>query len=143
MSPAIASTGDFSWEEDWSEDLRLFDEEWEKSGGFNIDFSKLRHKFETGAVDLDDDDLVLDPDDTNVGLLNRLSNLAISYYNDKTDTRLELVKVLKANYHPSAGVTYYITFEASDCNQKTTQYQAVVRYLPRDTEVISCCPKPS
>lgn len=25
--------------------------------GFDIDFSKLRHKFETGAVDLDDDDL--------------------------------------------------------------------------------------
>ncbi|KAG2265574.1 hypothetical protein Bca52824_072653 [Brassica carinata] len=57
MSPAIASTGDFSWEEDLTEDLRLFNEEWKKSGGFDIDFSKLRHKFETGAVDLDDDDL--------------------------------------------------------------------------------------
>ncbi|CAN6841065.1 unnamed protein product, partial [Brassica oleracea] len=122
MSPAIASTGDFSWEEDLTEDLRLFNEEWEKSGGFDIDFSKLRHRFETGAVDLDDDDLVPDPDDTNLALLNRLTNLAVSYYNDKTDTRLELVKVLKANYHPSAGVTYYITFEANDCNQKTKQY---------------------
>lgn len=123
MSPAIASTWDFSWEEDLSEDLRLFDEEWEKSGvsadddlsislsfdfvvvvylvalivcyffqGFDIDFSKLRHKFETGAVDLDDDDLVLDPDDTNVGLLSRLSNLAISYYNDKTVSYI-LIKI--------------------------------------------------
>ncbi|KAF8095765.1 hypothetical protein N665_0323s0031 [Sinapis alba] len=139
MIPATASSDDFSWEED----LTVFDCLM-KSGkrGFDIDFSKLRHTFETGAVDLDDDDLVLGPDDTNIALLNRLSNLAVSYFNDKTDTRLEFVKVLKANYHPSAGVTYYITFQANDCNQTTKQYQAVVRYLPRDTEVISCCPKP-
>ncbi|KAF8095764.1 hypothetical protein N665_0323s0030 [Sinapis alba] len=142
---ATASSDEFSWEEDLSEDLRLYNEEWEKSGAFDIDFSKLRYKFETGAVDLDDDDLVLDPDDTNLALLNRLTNLAISYYNDKTDISLEFVKVLKANYHPSAGVTYYITFQAndtSDGNQTTKLYQAVVRYLPSNTEVISCSPKP-
>ncbi|KAL0738691.1 hypothetical protein Bca4012_014901 [Brassica carinata] len=148
MNPATASASsdDFSWEEDLSEDLRMYNEEWEKSGGFDIDFSKLRHKFETGAVDLDDDNLVHDPDDTNLALLTRLTNLAISYHKNETGISLEFVRVLKANYHPSAGVTYYITFEAndtSDGNHKTKQYQAVVRYLPCDTQVISCWPKPS
>lgn len=120
----------------------MYNEEWDKSGGFDIDFSKLRHKFDTGAVDLNDDNLVLDPDDTNLALLTRLTHLAITHHKNETGISLEFVKVLKANYHPSAGVTYYITFEANDGNQ-TKQYQAVVRYLPMDTQVISCCPKPS
>lgn len=52
--------------------------------GFDIDFSKLRHKFDTGAVDLNDDNLVLDPDDTNLALLTRLTHLAITHHKNET-----------------------------------------------------------
>ncbi|CAH2077404.1 unnamed protein product [Thlaspi arvense] len=130
-------------EEDLTNDLRLFDEEWKKSGGFDVDFSKLRHTFGAGAVDLDDDDLV-DEHDTNRDLLNMLSEMAISYYKEETDTSLELVKVLRANFHPSAAITLFITFEANDLSDgnQTKLYQAVVRYLPVDIEVCSCWPKP-
>uniref|UniRef100_A0A1J3ECT9 Cystatin domain-containing protein n=1 Tax=Noccaea caerulescens TaxID=107243 RepID=A0A1J3ECT9_NOCCA len=125
------------------EDLERFDEEWLKSGGFDVDFSKLRFTFGAGAVDLEDSDLVREPD-TNRNLLNRLTEMSISYYKENTGISLELVNVLKANFHPSAAITLYITFEAidsSDGNQ-TKPFHAVVRYLPRDIEVVSCRPKP-
>lgn len=102
--------------DDWetlSDDLRLLDEEWGKSGvcnlqpflsfeelfdsfnfdlwcfqGFDVDFSKVRHRFGRGAVHLDDDNMVSEPHETNRDLLNRLSNMAISFYNDKTVSNL-------------------------------------------------------
>ncbi|XP_010452407.1 PREDICTED: uncharacterized protein LOC104734508 [Camelina sativa] len=138
--------------DDWetlSDDFRLLDEEWDKSGGFDVDLSKLRHTFGYGSVDLDESDLVSnsEPHDTNNrDFLNRISKMAISYYNERTDTSLELVKVLRANFHPSAAITLYITFEAYDIwdvNNQTKRYQAVVRYLPWDIKVCSCCPAPS
>ncbi|KAG7554150.1 Translation protein SH3-like domain superfamily [Arabidopsis suecica] len=78
-------------------------------------------------------------------MFSLLSNMAISYYNDKTDTSLELVKVLRANFHPSAAITLYITFEANDPKDgnQTKRYQAVVLYLSFDIEVCSCKPEPS
>ncbi|XP_024015248.1 uncharacterized protein LOC112088928 [Eutrema salsugineum] len=124
-----------------SEDLRLFDEEW--GDGFDVDFTKLRHTFGAGAADLDSSTLVAEPD-TNRALLNRLSEMAISYYKENMGTSLEFVQVSRANYHPSAAVTIYMTFEAndpSDGNQKKS-FQTVTRYLPGDTEVCSCRPKP-
>ena len=134
--------------DDWetlSDDLRLLDEEWGKSGGFDVDFSKVRHRFGRGAVHLDDDNMVSEPHETNRDLLNRLSNMAISFYNDKTGIKLELVKVLRANFHPSAAITLYITFEANDPSDgnQTKRYQAVVRYLSFDIEVCSCNHEPS
>ncbi|EOA22527.1 hypothetical protein CARUB_v10003181mg, partial [Capsella rubella] len=135
--------------DDWetlSDDFRLLDEEWDKSGGFDVDLSKLRHTFGCGSVDLDESDIVSnsEPHDyTNRDLLNRLSNMAISHYHQNTDTRLELVRVLRANFHPSAAIMLYITFEAydlSDVHNQTNRYQAVVRYLPCDTQVCSCRP---
>ncbi|VVB13276.1 unnamed protein product [Arabis nemorensis] len=115
-------------------DLRCFDEEWTKSGGFDVDFSKLRDTFGAGSVDLEDDDFVYpDTDDeTNRDWLKTFCNMAISYYNEEKDTSLEFFKVLRANYHPSAGITLYITFEANDSldGNQTKPYQAVVCYLP-------------
>lgn len=43
---ATASSDEFSWEEDLSEDLRLYNEEWEKSGvRGNDDLSSLEFNF--------------------------------------------------------------------------------------------------
>ncbi|VVB13278.1 unnamed protein product [Arabis nemorensis] len=98
------------------EDLRRFEEEWGKSEGFDVDLSKLRNTFSCGSVDLEDDDFV-EPDsedETNRDWLNTLCKMAVSYYKEKTDIRLEFFKALRANYHPSAAITLYITFEAND-----------------------------
>ncbi|XP_010423504.1 PREDICTED: uncharacterized protein LOC104708608 [Camelina sativa] len=148
--PADDSSYDSDDWETLSDDFRLLDEEWDKSGGFDVDLSKLRHTFGYGSVDLDESDLASnseEPYDTNNrDFLNRLSKMAISHYHENTDTRLELVKVLRANFHPSAAITLYITFEAydlSDVNNQTKRYQAVVRYLPWDIKVCSCWPAPS
>ncbi|XP_024012012.1 multicystatin [Eutrema salsugineum] len=111
--------------------------------GFDVDFTKLHHTFGAAAVDLDDSCLFSEPD-TNRGWLDRLCGMAIAYYKEKTDTSLEYVKVLRANFHPSAGITLYITFEANDLSDgnQTKLYQAVVLYGCY-IEVCSCRPKPS
>ncbi|EOA22334.1 hypothetical protein CARUB_v10002941mg [Capsella rubella] len=60
-------------------------------------------------------------------------------------TSLEVDKILSANFHPSAGVTYYISFQVSDpsdANHQTKPYRAVVRYGTGDIDVRSCEPKP-
>ncbi|CAH2073218.1 unnamed protein product, partial [Thlaspi arvense] len=133
--------------DDWetlSDDFRLYEEEWTKSGGFDVDFSKLRHTFGSGFVDPDDEDGWYGEPGTGRDFLNRLCNMAISFYKEHEKTSLELVRVLRANYHPSFAITLYITFEANDPSHgnQTKEFQCVVRYCPRDTEVYSCRPKP-
>ncbi|CAH2065386.1 unnamed protein product [Thlaspi arvense] len=126
--------------DDWetlSDDFRLYEEEWAKSGGFDVDFSKLRHTFGSGFVDPDDEDGWYGEPGTGRDFLNRLCNMAISFYKEHGKTGLELVRVLRANYHPSFAITLYITFEANDPSHgnQTKENQCMVRYCPRDTEV--------
>ncbi|XP_023637319.1 uncharacterized protein LOC111830152 [Capsella rubella] len=127
------------------EEIKLFYDEWDKSQGFEIDFSKLSFCFAWQPLDLDDSTMVDEPQ-TNRDFIAMLSELALIKHNSDNGTRLELGKILRANFHPSAGITLYISFEVndpSDDNQTTKPYRAVVRYLAGDIEVHSCKPKPS
>ncbi|ESQ40416.1 hypothetical protein EUTSA_v10015607mg [Eutrema salsugineum] len=144
----MEETGDESDSDDSEcgtpEEIQLFyDEDFQ---GFEIDFAKLSFSFEWKPLDLDDSTMVDDPE-TNRDFIAMLANLALTQHNAERNTSLELVKVLRANFHPSAGATFYISFEVkedpSEDGNQTKPYRAVVRYLPRDMEVVSCFPKPT
>ncbi|EFH49449.1 predicted protein [Arabidopsis lyrata subsp. lyrata] len=47
-----------------------------------------------------------------------LSNRALTEYNVDNGTNLELSKVLRVNFHQSAGITFYISFEVNDPSDK-------------------------
>ncbi|CAH8270095.1 unnamed protein product [Arabidopsis lyrata] len=146
MEERICDDSDSDNSEDGTpEEIQLFYDEWDKSQGFEIDFSKLNFCFDWKALDLDDSTMVDEPE-TNRDFIAMLSNQALTKHNADNGTSLELGKVLRANFHPSAGITLYISFQVndlSDANRQTKPYRAVVRYLPGDIEVCSCKPKPS
>ncbi|XP_010452408.1 PREDICTED: uncharacterized protein LOC104734510 [Camelina sativa] len=123
------------------EEIQLYYDEWDKSQGFEIDFSKLSYCGSWQPMDLDD--TWADEPQTNRDFIARLSNMALTKHNAENGT----AKVLRANFHPSAGITLYIFFEVNDPSDDANQtkpYRAVVRYLPEyDIEVHSCKPKPS
>ncbi|CAH8268440.1 unnamed protein product [Arabidopsis lyrata] len=131
-------------DDDYYEQLELFNQEMRKGGGFEIDFSKFRNCFDWQSLDLDDSTMADEPE-TNRDLMTMLSNRALAKHNDENGTSLELGKILRANFHPSSGVTYYISFEVNDPSDgnQTKPYQAVVRHdIAGNARVISCNPKP-
>ncbi|KAJ4911648.1 Cystatin/monellin superfamily protein [Raphanus sativus] len=136
----------FESDECSDEEMELFDQELDRSGGgYEIDFKKFRYCFGWRSLDLDDSTMVDEPE-TNRDFVATLVNLALTKTNTERGTSLELGKILIANYHPSCAVTFYLSFEVndptSDGNQ-TKPYRAVVRYFPGDIEVVSCNPKES
>ncbi|CAN8298139.1 unnamed protein product [Cochlearia groenlandica] len=124
------------------EEIERFSKEIKRTEGFEIDFEKVGYLYDWNKVDLDD--CTMSSVQTNIELITMLSDMALKKHNAETNSRLELGKILRANYHPSGGVTFYISFQVNDpSNGKTKPYQAKVRYLPCDMEVLSCRPKPS
>ncbi|KAJ0234804.1 Cystatin/monellin superfamily protein [Hirschfeldia incana] len=109
--------------------------------GYEIDFKKFRYCFGWRPFHLDDVSFFSDPE-TNRHFVAKLVNLALDQHNEEKKTSLELGKILIANFHPSCGMTFYISFEVNDpSDSQTKPYRAVVRYFPGDIEVISCNPK--
>ncbi|CAH8324361.1 unnamed protein product [Eruca vesicaria subsp. sativa] len=134
---------DFDSDDCTDEEIQLFDQELDRSGGgFEIDFKKFRYCFGWRPFDLDAVSLSSEPE-TNRHFIAKLANLALNQHNEKRGTSLELGKILIANFHPSCGVTFYISFQVNDPSDgnQIKPYRAVVRYLPGDIEVISCKPK--
>ncbi|CAA7033867.1 unnamed protein product [Microthlaspi erraticum] len=126
------------------DEIQLYYDEWEKSQGFEMDFSKLTYCSSWKQLDLDDTTMADEPE-TNRELIAKFAKLALTKHNAEMDTSLELGNILRANYHPSAGVTLYISFEVNDPydGNQTKPYRAVVRYFPGDIEVASCFPRPT
>ncbi|VVB13277.1 unnamed protein product [Arabis nemorensis] len=116
--------------------------------GYEMDFSKFTFCFDWQQLDLDDDTWIEEdkPDQTNNrDLIAMLCNVALAKYNVEKNTKLELSKVLRANFHPSAAATFYISFEVSDPfdGNQTKPYRAVVGYFPGRILVDSCNPRPA
>lgn len=62
--------------------------------GFDVDLSKLRNTFSCGSIDLEDDNFV-EPDsedETNRDWLNTLCKMAVSFYKEKTVSKLKRLK---------------------------------------------------
>ncbi|CAH8324355.1 unnamed protein product [Eruca vesicaria subsp. sativa] len=138
---------DFDSDECTEEEMQLFDQELDKiGGGYEIDFKKFRYCFGWKPLDLDDSNMVDEPE-TNRDFIAMLANLALTKYNAEKGTSFELGKILIANFHLSCGFTFYISFQVNDPSEEvgnqTKPYRAVVRYFPGDIEVISCNPKDS
>ncbi|CAL9246570.1 unnamed protein product [Arabidopsis halleri] len=131
---------------DSDEQFELFNEELKKGGGFEIDFSKFPDYFKSNWQPLDlDDSTMADEPETNRDLMTMLSNRALTKHNAEYGTSLELGKILRANFHPSCGVTYYISFEVNDPSDgnQTKPYRAVVCHdFAGNAIVRSCNPKP-
>ncbi|CAA7033869.1 unnamed protein product [Microthlaspi erraticum] len=126
------------------EEIQLFYDEWDKSQGFEIDFSKLTYCSSWKQLDLDDSTMVKEPE-TNREFIAKLAKLALTKHNAEMQTSLELGKILRANFYLAAGPVFHISFQVNDPSQgnQTVPYRAVVRYLPGDTEVGSCFPRPT
>ncbi|KAG2310178.1 hypothetical protein Bca4012_024679 [Brassica carinata] len=133
---------DFDSEELSDEEMELFDQELDRSGGgYEIDFKKFRYCFGWRPFVLDDISFFSDPE-TNRHFIAKLAKLALDQHNQEKGTSLELGKILIANFHPSCAMTFYLSFEINDpSDNQTKPYRAVVRYLPGDIEVVSCNPK--
>ncbi|XP_059663006.1 uncharacterized protein LOC132308797 [Cornus florida] len=76
-------------------------------------------------------------------LLNTLSDLAITSYNQENDTNYKFLNVQKANSQVAVGVICYITFEAkNDDDDQPKIFQAkVLAGINNEHRVYSCWPK--
>ncbi|KAG7573967.1 Cystatin-related plant [Arabidopsis suecica] len=121
----------------------LMEKQVEESKGFDIDFAKFRCVFNYKPVDLDlENQFVLEPETTR-GLIDMLSKKSLKRFNKTNSTNHEFVKVIKANYHFSAGIMFYITFQGkllSDDDSKL--FQAKIRSCGSSTDIILCELKP-
>ncbi|KFK26326.1 hypothetical protein AALP_AA8G233100 [Arabis alpina] len=111
--------------------------------GFDIDFSYFRCVFNYHRAYLDSDEFVDKPETTG-DLLKSLSLKSLDDYNHANETEYEFVKVVKANFHVSAGIMFLITFEVKDAYDKLIKlFQARVRHVQINfTEYVFCRPKP-
>ncbi|KAJ0234803.1 Cystatin/monellin superfamily protein [Hirschfeldia incana] len=133
---------DFDSEDCSDGEMELFDQELDRSGGYEIDFKKFRYCFGWSQLNLNVSTMIDEPE-TNRDFIAKLANMALTKHNADRGTSLELGKILIANYHPSCAITLYISFQVNDPSDgnQTKPYRAVVRYLPGDIEVVSCNPK--
>ncbi|KAG2310173.1 hypothetical protein Bca4012_024676 [Brassica carinata] len=124
--------------------MQLFDQELDRIGrGYEIDFKKFRYCLGWRSFNLDDISLFSEPE-TSRRFIAKLANPALTKYNEGRGTSLELGKILIATFHPSCGMTFYISFQVNDpSDNQTKSYRSVVRYFPGDIEVVSCNPKES
>ncbi|KAG7569513.1 Cystatin-related plant [Arabidopsis thaliana x Arabidopsis arenosa] len=114
-----------------------------ESKGFDIDFTKFRCVFNYKLADLDlENQFVYEPETTR-GLLDRLSRNSLKRFNKTNSTNYEFVKVIKANYHLTAGIMFFITFEGKLLNEDDSKlFQAKIRYCGRTIDIVSCELKP-
>ncbi|KAL7263117.1 hypothetical protein ACSBR1_001322 [Camellia fascicularis] len=71
--------------------------------------------------------------------LKSLSELALKEYNEKEKTKLEFVKLVKANLEPCEGFQYYITFDVKDAvDGPILTFQALVWDGIDEIEVVLC-----
>lgn len=68
----------------------------------------------------------------------------VGYFVSKQGTEFEFVKVVKANFHYSAGFMFLITFQVLDPSDNQEKlFQAKVRYSTRfPAEYVFCRPRP-
>ncbi|VVA91145.1 unnamed protein product [Arabis nemorensis] len=138
------SSSSFSYSDFDEDDLRSCNEEFARSGNFDFDFSRVRRTYNFKPVIFNQNCFTYEPD-TDEASLERLLKEAIKKCNKEEGTNLELVKVLRANFHPGGGITFYITFEAIDhahAHDQPKSYQTMIGYLPMDIRVIYVRPKP-
>ncbi|XP_010505330.1 PREDICTED: uncharacterized protein LOC104782167 [Camelina sativa] len=112
------------------------------SKGFDIDFTKFRCIFNYKPVNLDDNQYALEPETTRE-FMARLSMESLEGFNEINSTNYVFVKVIKANFHFSAGIMFYITFQGkllSDYVLK--QFQTKVICYCAEPDFISCELKP-
>ncbi|XP_013627107.1 PREDICTED: uncharacterized protein LOC106333173 isoform X3 [Brassica oleracea var. oleracea] len=118
-----------------------------QSDGFDIDFDYYRCVFNYHRAYLDDiefGEFGNEPETTG-DFLTRLAQKSLEDHNVKEKREFEFVRVVKSNFHFSAGLMFLITFEVIDpYDGKTKPFQARVRYLNDTfTEYIFCRPKPN
>ncbi|KAG7584784.1 Cystatin-related plant [Arabidopsis thaliana x Arabidopsis arenosa] len=125
------------------EEIAMMNEQIENSEGFDIDFSLFRCLFNYHLVDPDDIDFVEEPE-TNGDLMKRLSKESLNVFNKEDGMEFEFVKVVKANFHYSAGFMFLITFQVLDPSDNQEKlFQARVRYSTRfPAEYVFCRPRP-
>ncbi|EOA35880.1 hypothetical protein CARUB_v10021130mg [Capsella rubella] len=110
--------------------------------GFDMDFKQFRCIFNYLPLDFNDDDFVVEPE-TPRELMDRLSRGSLVGYNERQNTRYELVKVIKANLYTTAttAVMYFITFEGKDpsSSDQPREFRAKVCYFYHEPpKYISC-----
>lgn len=129
------------------EELDRMREQVNQSDGFDIDFDYYRCVFNYHRAYLDDiefGEFGNEPETTG-DFLTRLAQKSLEDHNVKEKREFEFVRVVKSNFHFSAGLMFLITFEVIDpYDGKTKPFQARVRYLNDTfTEYIFCRPKPN
>ena len=69
----------------------------------------------------------------------------VFFFSSKQKRKFEFVRVVKSNFHFSAGLMFLITFEVIDpYDSEIKPFQARVRYLNDTfTEYVFCRPKPN
>ncbi|KAH0913784.1 hypothetical protein HID58_028230, partial [Brassica napus] len=129
------------------EELDRMREEVNQSDGFDIDFDYYRCVFNYHRAYLDDvefGEFGNEPETTG-DFLTRLAQKSLEDNNAKEKREFEFVRLVKSNFHFSAGLMFLITFEVIDpYDGKIKPFQARVRYLNDTfTEYIFCRPKPN
>ncbi|KAG2241391.1 hypothetical protein Bca52824_096623 [Brassica carinata] len=118
----------------------------EEKQGFDIDFDYYRCVFKYHRAYLDDA-VFGDVSETTGDLISqeRLSQKSLEDHNVNEKREFEFVRVVKSNFHFSAGLMFLITFEVIDpYDGNIKPFQARVRYLNDTfTEYIFCRPKPN
>ncbi|XP_023643222.1 uncharacterized protein LOC111831899 [Capsella rubella] len=126
------------------EEIAMMNEQIEASEGFDIDFSKFRCLFNYHPVDFNDKGFVEEPE-TNADLFKRVSQKSLDNYNKENNTEYEFDKLVKANFHMSAGVMLLITFQVKDPSDSSLlkEFQARVHYsFVDESDYVFCRPKP-
>ncbi|CAG7860980.1 unnamed protein product [Brassica rapa] len=129
------------------EELDRMREEVNQSDGFDIDFDHFRCVFNYHRAYLDDGEFgdFGDEPETTEDFLKRLSQKSLEDYNLNEKRKFEFFRVVKSNFHFSAGLMFLITFEVTDpYDSEIKPFQARVRYLNDTfTEYVFCRPKPN
>ncbi|XP_019101953.1 PREDICTED: uncharacterized protein LOC104699282 [Camelina sativa] len=124
------------------EEYRILREQVHESEGFDIDFTKFRCAFNYLPVALDGDDEFGGPG-TNREFMDRLSLGSLERFNETNSTKYEFDKVIKVNHHLSAGMMFYITFQAKlPSDDVSKEFQARLCYCSGTPDYILCQLKP-
>nr|AAO86845.1 hypothetical protein [Arabidopsis thaliana] len=125
------------------EEYYLMVKEVEDSKGFDIDFAKFRCVFNYRPVDLDDNELALEPETTRE-FMDRLCRKSLEHFNEIHSTKYEFVRFIKANHQVSAGMMYFIPLEGKllSNDDDSKQFQVKFCYWGGTPEIISWELKP-
>ncbi|CAA7048418.1 unnamed protein product [Microthlaspi erraticum] len=125
--------------EDYDEnDVRMWDAEYERSGDYDFDFTRIGRYKDFNPVNFNDSTFAEEPE-TDEDFVGHMCKAALKKYNHDKGTNLEFARALRANFHPSAGFTFCISFEAKDASE-VKPFHARVRYLSEEFFVCDIYP---